>query len=157
MTWKFAGVLALVLGLAGCHDKGHEHEHGTVDPDKAAERLSLNHGQKWQTDAALRAGLTAIRDALQAEVQPIHEKTLSPEGYATLGGRIEKELGTIVASCKLPKDADEQLHLVLVQISTGADQMKKDGDRMGGAVRVIKGLESYAKYFDHPDWKPIEH
>jgi hypothetical protein len=35
--------------------------------------------------------------------------------------------------------------------------MKKDGDRMAGAVKVIQGLESYAKYFEHPDWKPIEH
>ena len=35
--------------------------------------------------------------------------------------------------------------------------MKKDGDRMAGAVKVIGALEAYAKHFDHSDWKPLVH
>ncbi len=35
--------------------------------------------------------------------------------------------------------------------------MKKDGDRMGGAVKLVKALEAYAEHFEHQDWKPIQH
>ncbi len=158
MFSKSALVLTLALGLAGCHEAGekdHGHAHG--DPDKAAQSLTLNDGKKWQTDAPLRAGMTAIRNELQTAVKPIHAKTYSPDDYKGLAGKIEKEIGTLVQECKLPKEVDDQLHLVLAQITAGTELMKKDGDRMAGAVKVIQGLESYAKYFEHPDWKPIEH
>ncbi len=175
-AWRVVSASVAVvaaLGLAGCHESGgkghghgdpakHEsaskgHDHGHVDPDQAAAAMKLDDGKKWQTDASLRSGMTAIRDHLQAAVQPIHAKTQSPDDYKALAERIEKEIGTIFASCKLPADADAQLHLVLAQITAGTDRMKKDGDRMQGAVKVIQGLESYGKFFDHPDWKPIEH
>ncbi len=162
---KAAWVLVAALGLAGCHEKGHSHsepaakghEHGHVDPDKALASLTLNNGKPWQTDASLRTGMTAIRDQLQAAVKPIHAKTYSPDDYKALAAGIDKEIGGIVANCKLPKDADDQLHLVLTQITAGTELMKKDGDRMAGAVRVIQGLTAYGKFFDHPDWKPLEH
>jgi hypothetical protein len=169
MFWKTLLISSAALGFAGCHtgekdhahDKaaqgspGHDHAHG--DPDKAAASLRLDDGKKWHTDAPLRAGMRAIRDELQAGVQPIHAKTFSPDDYKRLAGKIEKEIGGIVQSCKLPKEVDDQLHLVLAQISAGTELMKKDGDRMAGAVKVIQGLESYAKFFEHPEWKPIEH
>lgn len=158
MFLESAVVLSAALALAGCHEtgsKGHDHGHG--DADAAAASLRLNDGKKWQTDEPLRAGMTAIRDDVQAAVKPIHANTYSPDEYKGLGTRIEAELGKIVANCKLPKDVDDQLHLVLAQISAGADTMKKDGDRMKGAVQVLNGLDSYEKFFDHPGWKPIEH
>ncbi len=152
-------VLISALAITGCHESCHGggHDHGHVDPDEAAAKLKLDDGKRWQTDAALRAGMTAIRDHLQAAVKPIHAKTYSADDYAGLAGRIDGEIQAIFASCKLPANADAQLHLVLAQIMAGTERMKKDGDRMSGAVRVIQGLESYAKFFDHPDWKPIEH
>lgn len=158
MIFKSALVLVAALALAACHEtgaKGHEHGHG--DPDKAAAGLRLNDGKKWQTDEHFRAAMTAIRDDLQGAVKPIHSGGYTPDDYKGLGTRIEEQLGKIVANCKLPKEVDDQAHLVLAQISTGADTMKKDGDRMKGAVLVIKGLDSYEKFFDHPGWKPIEH
>lgn len=184
MSRKSVWVLSIALGLAGCHesgDKGHAHtgdkpaetahahaeteakaadkghDHGHADPDKAAAGLRLDNGKKWQPDAPARTGMTAIRDHLQAAVKPIHAKTYTPDDYKALAEKIEKEIGTMVANCKLPKEVDDQFHLVLIQISAGAELMKKDGDRMQGAVKVIQGLGSYAKYFEHPDWKPIEH
>lgn len=148
-------LILAVLAIAGCHEKTHEHGHG--DPDKAAASLTLNNGKPWQTDASLRAGMTAIRDRVQPAVKPIHAKTYSPDEYKALAASIEKEVGAIVSNCKLPKDADDQLHLVLTQILAGTELMKKDGDRMAGAARVIQGLSSYGKFFDHPDWKSLEH
>lgn len=155
MFTKSALVLFASLALAGCHEHGHSHSH--ADPDKAAASLTLDNGKKWQTDAPLRTGMTSIRDQLQAAVKPIHAKTYSADDYKNLAAGIDKEVGNIVANCKLPREVDDQFHLVLVQLTAGTDLMKKDGDRMAGAVKVIQGLESYGKFFDHPDWKPLEH
>jgi hypothetical protein len=168
------------LGLAGCHEHGasakddhahsepakqesaakHDdhHDHAHADPDKAAASLTLNNGAKWQTDDVFRTEMTAIRNLMQAAVKPIHaEPGYSADEYKALAANIDKEIGNIVAKCKLPREVDDQAHLVLVQILAGTDLMKKDGDRIKGAVKVIQGLQSYEKFFDHPDWKPLEH
>lgn len=169
MSPKPVWILVALLGLAGCdkhehgaahengspHEHAHAHEHG--DPDKAAASLTLDDGKKWPTDDSLRTGMTAIRDRLQAAMGPIHANTFSGGDYEGLASAIDKEIGTIVASCKLPRNADDQLHLVLVQVTAGTAAMKKDGDRMGGAVKVMRALESYDQFFDHPGWKPLEH
>lgn len=170
MFVKFTGVVLVIASIAvvGCRehshgkDNGHaaaegHHEHGNVDPDKAAASLTLNNGQKWQTDETLRAGMTSIRDQLQAAVKPIHAETYSPDDYKALAAGIEKEIGTIVSKCKLPPEVDNQFHLVLTQITAGTELMKKDGNRMSGAVKVIQGLSSYEKFFEHPGWKAIQH
>lgn len=136
---------------------GHEHGHGEVDPGNAVAGLTLDNGKKWQTDETLRSGMTKIRDAIQADMKPIHDDSLGSAGYEKLAGAVEAEVGEIVAKCKLPKAADEQLHLVLAQVSAGAAEMKKGDARMGGAVKVMNALEAYAKFFEHPDWKPMQH
>lgn len=152
--WLFIALFA----LAGCNKQeqhGHSHEH--VDPDKAAASLTLDDGKKWGTDESLRAGMAAIRDRMQAAIAPIHAGSFAPADYAALAAAIDKEIGNIMANCKLPRDADDQLHLVLTQLGAGTAAMKRDGDRMAGAVKVIDGLGSYEEFFDDPSYKPIEH
>jgi hypothetical protein len=140
-----------------CKDKAaHEHAHAQAG-SHAAEGLTLNKGKKWPTDAPLRAGMTTIRNELQTAMKPIHENTYSADQYSALAGKIEAQIGSIVANCKLAPEADAQLHVVLSQITAGTDLMKKSGSGLAGATKTFQGLESYAQYFDHPDWKPLEH
>jgi hypothetical protein len=154
-AFVFASALALA---AGCRDKaapGHDHAHG--DPQQAAQGLTLKDGKRWPTDATLRTEMSAIRNELQAAMQPIHENTYSAAQYKALAGKIEAHIGTIVAKCKLEADADAQLHTVLSQLAGGTDLMKKEGAELAGAIRTFEALEGYARYFDHPGWKPLEH
>jgi hypothetical protein len=63
-----------------------------------------------------------------------------------------------VSQCKLKPDADAQLHLVVAELLQGADAMHGKTDkvtRQAGAVKVLGALETYAAYFDHPNWQPI--
>lgn len=135
--------------------QGHDHGHG--DHDKTAVSLSLNNGRKWQTDEPLRAGMAAIRNEVQAAVDPIHAEKYSPEDYKALAGRIEAHVTKIMSTCKLPVEVDAQIHVVLAQFFAGTGLMKKDGDRMAGAVKVVKALAAYAEFFEHPNWQPIKH
>ena len=150
---SLAGLLA-VAGPAAAEDAHHGHEgHGKGDHGK----LTLNDGKKWTTDASLRKGMVAIRDHLQAALDPIHAKTYTPEQYAALAGKIDAEVSTIVSTCKLPPEVDAQLHLVIAELYAGSHTMKGNGDRMSGAVTIIRALGAYEKHFEHPGWKPIVH
>lgn len=74
--------------------------------------------------------------------------------YAAKAERVNAEVAYIVQNCKLPEDADAQLHLVIGELMAGADQMK--GEHAGeGAARVAKALNAYGEFFDHPGWKRL--
>ena len=152
LCMTFAGT-----SLAATTHTGHEHknEQGT-----AAKTLQLNAGKKWETDAALRQAMSNIRQAMAGELHEIHENRLSARGYGKLAQKVEAEVGNIVANCKLGAQADEQLHIVIVELLGGTEHMAgkfKGSKRQNGAVQVIGALEKYAAYFDDPGFKPIEH
>ncbi|MBI2394818.1 MAG: hypothetical protein HYV09_34935 [Deltaproteobacteria bacterium] len=173
-VWFVVPVVA--LALAGCHEaKGHDHGESAAPAAKAGEppavrahehghdhggapaTLKLDDGKKWHTDDSLRAGMTAIRNDVQAALDPIHEGKYTPEDYEALGEKIDAHVQTIMSKCKLPPAVDAQIHVVLSEIFAGTSMMKKDGNRMGGAVKIIKALGSYADTFEHPGWQPIKH
>jgi len=133
----------------------HSHEHGA-----AAATLQLNAGQKWETDAALRQAMGNIRQAMAGSLHAIHQNRLSKSGYTGLAKKVESEVGSIVAHCKLEPKADAQLHLIVAELLEGAGEMAdeaKTGKHQDGAVRVIGALEKYGRYFADPGFKPIEH
>lgn len=156
------GVLSLCLGvlvavttpvLASDHS-AHRHEHG------ASTTLQLNAGSKWETDAPLRQSMGSVRQSLVAVLDDVHHKRLPASGYDTLAQTVEREVGNMVANCKLTAAADEQLHVVIAELLDAAEHMAgKHGDanRRGGAVQVLKALDKYATYFDDPGFVPIVH
>lgn len=157
-------LLVTALGMAGTgvslaantgavHD--HAHEHAT-----APATLQLNAGQKWATDSALRQAMANIRQTMAASLHDIHEDRLSKKGYAALAKKVEGEVGSIVANCKLEPQADAQLHLIVAELLEGAEQMAgkaKQVKRQSGAIKVIGALEKYATYFDDAQFKAITH
>jgi hypothetical protein len=145
-----AVALTLAVGSAWAQAP-HAHEgHGPA-------KLTLNHGKKWQTDAPLREGMAAMRAEVAGSLQAIHEKRYAPAQYAALAGKLEQQVSGIVAQCKLPADADAQLHLVLAELLAGTGAMKGEKGQREGAVRVIGALEAYGKHFQHPGWKSLAH
>jgi len=153
-----AVAIAQVHGAHGDHSHGDAHAaHGHEGHGAHGATLALNEGKKWQTDPPLRAGMEALREEVAKAVDPIHGKTYTAAQYEALAGKVEKHLVDIMAQCKLPPDADAQLHILLVELFGGVETMKKGGDRKKGAARILRALESYPAYFDHPGWKAIEH
>ena len=155
ITLLFAGVLSLATAQAMAKDDAHHHHDGGTSAG-----LSLNNGAKWKTDAPLRHGMQNIRDLLEPQLPAIHNDKLKPAQYQTLSREINAELSAIVKSCKLDKDADAMLHLVLADIIEGVDALageNKQGGRHDGAVKIYKGLENYGAYFAHPNWQPMTH
>ena len=147
-------LLAVALSLAALHPAAlaqHQHEAG-------AHTLQLDNGKKWTTDAPLRKGMAAIRNAVAADHGAIHADKETAAQYKALAGKIDGQIAYVVKNCKLSPEADAQLHVVLADIIAGSDLMKA-GDqakRREGAVKVVDALAAYPHYFDHPGWRALE-
>lgn len=129
------------------HGHGHSHDHAQA----AVGQLKLDDGGKWATDAPLRAGMAAILSAFDADHTAIHSGTATNARYEALAGRIEAQVNSIVANCRLPAEADANLHYVIADLSQGVSLMR-GGDpartRHDGAALVHGALRAYEEFFD---------
>jgi len=149
-----AMVACLSAGAQAALAEDHHSHHGAE-----SAQLTLNNGKKWATDDNLRQGMTSIRDALAAELPAIHGGKESAQQYRDLAKKVDDQIAFMVKSCKLDKDADAMLHLVLARIIAGShDMAKQKGDkgRRQGAEKIAHALEDYAAHFDHPGWHGLK-
>ena len=140
-------------GPAFAANDAHEHGHGAQEA-----KLVLDHGKKWQTDEPLRQGMANIRGAVAKDVKAIHANKATPKQYQALAAKVNAEVAGIVQNCKLPPEADAQLHIVVAELMAGAEAM--EGKEQGvspraGAERVAKALNAYGEHFDHADWQRL--
>ena len=150
----FAGAIAFLAGALLSLLAHAADPHG-LSGAGAPGRLQLDHGKKWPTDEALRRGMSAINELVHRAPAALHKGTAKTEAYAGLGARIEREVGRIVAKCRLAPDADAQLHLVITDMIAGANAMKGEklsAEGRGGLARIAGALRTYDSYFDHPGW-----
>jgi len=129
----------------------HEHESGAA----AVASIKLDAGRKWATDASLRAGMADIRAAFDADHPAIHDGKQTDAQYDALAGRVESQVNSIVANCRLPPQADANLHYLIADLSQGVGLMRGQDparSRHDGAALVHGALLAYGKYFDDPEW-----
>lgn len=157
MASKLAKTLAPALAvmclaatpLAFAQD--HEHSHGAKSP----ATLTLNHGKKWNGDESLRLAMVKIRDAVEKELPAIRAGKASPAQFEALARKVNEQVSFMVQNCRLDKETDAALHLVLADIIAGAEAMEGKSastSRRNGALRISQALENYASYFNHPGW-----
>jgi hypothetical protein len=135
----------------------HEHEGHAMHGGGGAlvQNLQLDQGRRWPTDASLRSGMASIRAAFDADHPAIHAGKETDDAYAALATRIEQEVNTIVANCRLAPDADAQLHYIVGDLLQGVGLMRGSDPartRHDGAALVHGALNAYGKYFDDPQW-----
>jgi hypothetical protein len=158
--WSLFIIVSAAAFAAACAPAAHAaapapdvpaaHAHDSAH----APGLHLNQGRKWATDVALREGMTNIR----ALVAPAVHGTMGKAEYAALASRVEMEVGNIVANCKLAPEADAVLHVVISEVTGGADTMagRSPGTPPSkGLLQVAAAVNDYGRYFDHPGWKAI--
>ncbi|MFH2140368.1 MAG: hypothetical protein ABII63_06195 [Pseudomonadota bacterium] len=153
---KTSKTLAVLTALACCLGAGahtawaqesdHDHSaHHVAD----AQQLKLNHGKKWETDANLHLGMERIRDALAAGGK------MSARQYLALAQNVNEQISFIAQNCRLDKQTDAMLHLVLADLVAGADAIYASGDEHSmhhGAEKISNALKDYGIYFEHPGW-----
>lgn len=158
MNRSHASLLAVVLFWAlvaspAIAQQQHEHEHESGAA--AVASIKLDAGRKWVTDASLRDGMADIRAAFDADHPAIHAGQQTDAQYAVLAGRIESQVNSIVANCRLPPEADANLHYLIADLSQGVGLMRGQDPartRHEGAALVHGALRAYGEFFDDPAW-----
>jgi hypothetical protein len=145
-----AAGIAVAAPVAPVSAAGTDHSgHG-----EGVLEMSLNHGRKWQTDEPLRVGMSGIRAAV-AEALPRMHGGLTAAGYAALADRVQGHLDDIVTNCRLPEEADLQLHVAVAEIYAGIDLMKEQDRQPQGVVTLVRALDAYGEHFEHPGWQTL--
>ena len=156
MNRSNAGLMAAVLFWAlgaspAIAQQQHEHEHESGVA--AVASIKLDAGRKWATDASLRAGMADIRAAFDADHPAIHGGRQTDAQYEALAARIESQVNSIVANCRLPPQADANLHYLIADLSQGVSLMRGQDPartRHEGAALVHGALRAYGEFFDDP-------
>lgn len=159
-TAVLAHVIALFITLAittPIHAQPPATEHKHAHDEHANASLTLNHGKKWQSDAPLRQGMQSISDAVMKNVDAFHHDKLSQPEADKLAQHINNQVTFLVANCKLEPKADATLHVIIGELLSGAEVLKKDSNSMQGMPTLVKALMQYPEYFEHKGWKGIEH
>jgi hypothetical protein len=154
-SYALAAAVVLALSAPGMTPAFSQHSHagGAI----SLQSMSLDEGRKWPTDDALRQGMSDIRTAVSAALPRIHAGQFTDRDYAALADRLQAQVDQIVATCKLPEDADAQLHLALTHVLEGAGLMRGAAQREQGAIAVVEALAAYGDHFEHPGWSPPAH
>jgi hypothetical protein len=134
------------------------HSHDAHESHGAPSKITLDHGRKWATDEALRRHMGDIRGALAAKRHEIHRGKLDAEAARQLGATIEKGVAGIVADCKLPPEADANLHVVVADLVAAADvlQGRSPGKPAQGATKAVHAVNQYGRFFEDPGFRRLD-
>lgn len=130
------------------------HDHDNATPQK----IELNAGKKWATDAPLRQAMVAIRSSTNQLLPAAHAGKATPADYDALGKEVTTQIAYIVENCKLDPKADAQLHIVIGDIMSGVEAAQgkpNDMKRASGVVKIAQAVNTYGKHFDHAGWQAI--
>jgi hypothetical protein len=140
-------MLLLALALpAAAHDHDHAHDHAHQAGTAATATAAV---QRWNTDAPLREGMGRIRHAVDA-LQHYEHGHIGPEQAVQLAAGIERDVGFIVAHCKLEPRADAALHPILGALMHGAQALKAKPTELAAIPPMRSALHDYARQFDDP-------
>ncbi|MDT8283777.1 MAG: hypothetical protein RQ982_13335 [Gammaproteobacteria bacterium] len=141
----YSGVL-----LAETNTTEQQHNHG--HEDHAVSGLSLDHGKKWKTDAALRQGMQGIDDAAMKAVPAYHDETLTKADANKLARQINDQVNYLIENCKLEPGADTTLHVFIGDFLTGSANLSHQPLSPQGLPQIVKTLQLYPDYFEHDGW-----
>lgn len=127
------------------------HQHGHSAHEKTNSGLHLNNGKKWPTDATLRSNMSDIHNHLKKNLPKIKTNSMSMQDYQKLGKDVQVNIGTIFKSCKLPKEADAQLHIIMVDLIDANRTFSDDSPlkaKRKAFDKTIASYKTYLKFFD---------
>jgi len=154
LAWglAMASMLALASGLA--LDLVVDTAQATVTHEGHGAHAASPVGgeQQWATDAALREGMTRLRQAANAALPDDPAQTINERQALTLQKAVEDGVSYLIAHCELDAQADAALHGLLTDLLGGAEALAEPTKRAAGAQRIRVALQRYPSLFAPPHW-----
>lgn len=101
------------------HDTHSEETHVSSQPDDVVVDVTLNNGEKWQTDVNTKKHTDALNSMLD-KFEKDGDKTA--EAYHNLAEKMSSELSDLIKSCRMEGAEHDALHLWLEPV---LNQVKK--------------------------------
>lgn len=136
--------------VAVLSSESHTHEHDGAAP-------ALAEGERWATDAPLRASMLKIRAGVEETMSAYQIGALAPNQAQALGATVEENVAYMIQNCKLEPEPDAALHVLIGRMMTASEAMKKDPSSQAGWPVLMAVLHDYEATFDHPGWAPMSH
>lgn len=130
------------------HNHGHNHE--------AASVMTLNNGQRWETDQPLRTGMQRIRDAVEQTFTAHASGRLTMADTKALSATVQENVNYLIENCKLSPEADAVLHVLITEMLSSAAQLAQNPTADEGLEQMAQALHNYSEYFDHPGWIELD-
>ena len=109
-------------------------------------------GQRWATDAPLRAGMARIRQAVEALEHGVHGHLDAAQQQAA-AAQVDAAVADMIANCNLVPEADASLHGLLATFIAGATAARKGRFGELELAAMQEALAQYPQRFDDPTWK----
>ena len=94
-------------------------------------------------------GMSSVRKLAAAVPEG---STPSDEAARRLADGVRDQVAFMVSNCKLEPKADAVLHVMIADLSTGADELASPATRPAGLQRIRKALQQYPEYFAPAGW-----
>lgn len=153
----FAFALSCWTLQANAQPDAHDHAatHAHDEHDDAA--LSLNNGEQWETDEALRHGMLEIRAAVAMLTPAFESGQLNQVQAHQLSEAVHGSVNTMIEQCQLTPEADANLHSILAELLKGTAALEAAPLSSEGLPALQGALEAYGHYFNHAGWEGDEH
>lgn len=148
IAFTLLAVLAAPV-LAQYEAQAHDHEamHGSDELD-----LQRPDEGKWASDESLRQGMTEMRSAFKPHHAAYKEGNFDAQKAADLADSVEGKVNFMFANCRLPAEADAELHKLLAAALGAARSLRESDEPHEGLHQLHRVLQAYPEYFQHPDW-----
>ncbi len=159
-TLVFSQFLAAILFLGCSHHshKGHNDHHDHHHHHSGAQ-LELNDGKKWETDESLRKGMTEIKKIATENLSKVHKDSADEKAFTEIANKVDGQIQYLIKNCKLPEDADAQLHVLIAQMVGAAHKMRDSTEisaKKEGFKEIVGAVNTYGDFFNHPNWTKIK-
>ncbi|RFF33022.1 hypothetical protein [Wenzhouxiangella sediminis] len=144
----------ITLGLSGVagaqqgkHEQGHHEMHASGEL-----QLQRPESGKWASDESLRQGMSELEAAFGPAHAAYRNDAFDAEQAAGLADTIEQKVNFMFANCRLPADADAELHKLLAASLDAARMLRESDEPHRGLHRLHRVLQAYPEHFEHPGW-----
>ena len=147
VRWRPAmAALVLLAVAAGCSPRP-----GAEPAAAAPAAQAPPAGQRWATDAPLRAGMARIRSAVEA-LQHGLMGHLTEAQQKDAAAQVDAAVADMIANCKLEPEADASLHGLLAPLVAGAGAVREGRFGQPELAAMQDALAQYPQRFDDPGW-----
>lgn len=144
-------IAAFIVAPAAAQSDSHaDHaDHSQHMQDATAKTPPA--GEHWATDAPLRRGMRALREATSV-LEHYEMGHLDEAQRDAAVAKIDAAIQDMFANCKLEADADVALHGLLAKFMAGAEAARSGTFTKAQLMPMQDALVSYPQLFDDSGW-----